>query len=54
MKVSVVIPSYNEEGNIFAMIDRLIPILSKYNDYEVIFVDDGSRDDTLFKLKRGK
>ncbi len=51
MKVSVVIPSYNEEGNIFAMIDRLIPILSKYNDYEVIFVDDGSRDDTLFKLK---
>lgn len=51
MKVSVIIPSFNEEGNVFPMIEKLVPILEKYEDYEVIFVDDGSRDSTLLKLK---
>ncbi|HPO49863.1 MAG TPA: glycosyltransferase family 2 protein [Spirochaetota bacterium] len=51
MKVSVIIPSFNEEGNVFPMIEKLVPILEKYEDYEVIFVDDGSRDSTLQKLK---
>jgi glycosyltransferase involved in cell wall biosynthesis len=50
--VSVVIPSYNEEGNVETLALRLIAIFKQlaYN-YEVIFVDDGSSDDTLNKLK---
>ena len=51
MKVSVVIPSFNEEGNVFPMVEHLVPVLEKYDDYEVIFVDDGSKDTTLQKLK---
>jgi glycosyltransferase involved in cell wall biosynthesis len=51
-KVSVVIPSFNEEGNIEALAARLVKVLQtiKY-DYEVIFVDDGSSDGTLERLK---
>lgn len=50
-KVSVVIPAYNEAENIDALLTRLLPVLEKYHDYEVIFVDDGSKDDTLKKLE---
>jgi len=52
-KISVVIPSFNEEGNIEHLAERLlvaIKELSNYN-YEVIFIDDGSSDGTLEKLK---
>ncbi|NDF12974.1 MAG: glycosyltransferase [Proteobacteria bacterium] len=46
MKLSVVIPVYNEEDNIAPMLDALEGALSSM-DYEVIFVDDGSRDATV-------
>src|SRR5476651_41449 len=52
-KISVVIPSFNEEGNIEHLANRLlvaIKALSNY-DYEIIFIDDGSSDGTLEKLK---
>ena len=50
--VSVVIPAYNEEENLVAMIDRLEGVFSKA-DYlvEFILVDDGSKDKTLALLK---
>jgi glycosyltransferase involved in cell wall biosynthesis len=51
-KVSVVIPSYNEEDNINALVDRLVPILSHYPDYEILLVDDGSADNTLEIIQR--
>jgi undecaprenyl-phosphate 4-deoxy-4-formamido-L-arabinose transferase len=45
MKLSVVIPVYNEEAGLGALFDRLYPALDKLGlAYEVIFVDDGSRD----------
>lgn len=50
-KVSVVIPAFNEEGNIEALSGKLVEILDVYGDYEIIFVDDGSRDGTLEKVK---
>ena len=50
-KVSVVIPAYNEAENISPLLERLLPVLQPYNDYEVIFVDDGSSDDTLNVLE---
>lgn len=46
MKLSVVIPVYNEEDNISPMIDALSKAL-KGLKYEVIFVDDGSSDNTV-------
>jgi undecaprenyl-phosphate 4-deoxy-4-formamido-L-arabinose transferase len=51
-KVSVVIPVYNEEGNLPALLPRLIPVLSGMRrPYEVVFVDDGSRDRSLEMLR---
>lgn len=47
-KVSIIIPAYNEEGNlekIFKEIDCVFQSLENY-DYEIIFVNDGSRDNT--------
>lgn len=46
-KVSVVIPAFNEQANVRALVERLNQVLSRYRDYEVIFVDDGSTDNTL-------
>ena len=47
-KISVVIPSFNEEGNINIIVKALNEVLQKLNyRYELIFVDDGSSDKTL-------
>jgi dolichol-phosphate mannosyltransferase len=46
--VSVVIPVYNEEGNIYLLKERLYKVLEETkNDFELVFVNDGSRDKTL-------
>lgn len=43
--VSVVVPVYNEEENIAVLYSRIINVLEKMGmEYEIIFVDDGSRD----------
>lgn len=48
--VSVIIPVYQEEKNIHALLTRLLPTLQKYQ-YEILFVDDGSRDGTGTAIK---
>ena len=46
--ISVVIPVYNEEANIAALYDRLRSVLDAMSvSYELIFVNDGSRDRSL-------
>jgi undecaprenyl-phosphate 4-deoxy-4-formamido-L-arabinose transferase len=50
--ISLVIPVYNEEANLSHLIERLRPAMQKMGkSYEIIFVDDGSRDNTLSILK---
>jgi polyisoprenyl-phosphate glycosyltransferase len=50
--LSVVIPVYNEEDNIPILYSRLGTILEKTTlEYEIIFVDDGSRDKSLELLQ---
>ena len=52
MKVSVVVPVYNEEGNLPELLPRLLKVLdASGNAYEILFVDDGSRDRSLGVLK---
>jgi undecaprenyl-phosphate 4-deoxy-4-formamido-L-arabinose transferase len=52
MKVSVVVPVYNEEGNLPALLPRLSAALDATgNAWEIILVDDGSRDKSLEILK---
>jgi glycosyltransferase involved in cell wall biosynthesis len=45
--VSVVVPCYNEAGNIQALYDQLAPVLASYPTHELLFVDDGSKDETV-------
>jgi undecaprenyl-phosphate 4-deoxy-4-formamido-L-arabinose transferase len=48
MKISVVVPVYNEEGNLPELLTRLTAVLEKTGrSYEMVFVDDGSRDRSL-------
>ena len=49
-KLTVLIPIHNEEGNLTNLITQLVTILQKYS-YEIIFIDDGSTDNTLQTLK---
>ncbi|HEX5438090.1 MAG TPA: glycosyltransferase [Gemmatimonadaceae bacterium] len=50
--VSIVIPVYNEEGNLPQLLPRLLPVLDALErPSEVILVDDGSRDGSLVILK---
>jgi undecaprenyl-phosphate 4-deoxy-4-formamido-L-arabinose transferase len=51
-KVSVVIPVFNEEANLPALLPRLLPVMDGLGrPWEVVFVDDGSRDRSLEILK---
>ena len=50
--ISFVIPSYNEEGNIHNMMEALHETMSSRDiHYEVLFVDDGSRDRTMDEIR---
>ena len=52
-QISVVIPLFNEEENVRALLDELFAELSRLGrSYEVICVDDGSRDGTFAELAR--
>jgi undecaprenyl-phosphate 4-deoxy-4-formamido-L-arabinose transferase len=52
VKVSVVVPVYNEEGNLPELLSRLGAVMdASGRPYELVFVDDGSRDRSLEILK---
>ena len=48
--LSVVVPVYDEQGNVGPLIEEIVAALGKDGDYEIIFVDDGSRDATVAEL----
>src|SRR5687768_7665126 len=50
-KVSIVIPCYNEESNIEPIVSNLRQVIGSSYQYEIILVDDGSKDKTLEVIK---
>lgn len=51
-KVSVVIPAYNEAVHIADNLKEAINVFERFGyDYEIIVVDDGSKDNTYKKIK---
>jgi glycosyltransferase involved in cell wall biosynthesis len=51
-KVSVVVPVLNEQDNIGTLYEQIKESLADKYDYEIIFVDDGSTDDSFTILSR--
>lgn len=52
MTVSVVIPVYNEDENVQELHSSLKPVLDSLDiEYEILFIDDGSTDNTLTLLQ---
>lgn len=51
MKLSIVVPVFNEAAGLSLFIEQLQPVIRPY-DYELLFVNDGSTDATLDILRR--
>ena len=52
MKISVVIPCYNEQESLPELFEKLEAVMREMKcDYEYIFVDDGSTDRTVAVLR---
>ncbi len=50
--LSVVIPVYNEQNNVQPLTEEVIQALADKIDYEIIFVDDASSDETVLCIQR--
>ena len=51
--ISVIIPIYNEENNIPTLYKRLLAVIQKMQkSYEFIFINDGSKDQSISIIKR--
>jgi dolichol-phosphate mannosyltransferase len=51
VKYSVIVPAFNEQEVLPLSYPRLKAVMDTLGDYELIFVNDGSRDNTLNQLK---
>ena len=51
---SIVVPIYNEEGNIKQLDREINAVMKKLGDYEIIYINDGSSDNSLRELKKLK
>ncbi len=53
--VSIIIPAYNEEKNIRPVYEKLKEVIAPLNGkyvFEILFVNDGSRDDTQAEIEK--
>ncbi|OFX36377.1 MAG: glycosyl transferase family 2 [Bacteroidetes bacterium GWA2_32_17] len=50
-KISIIIPCHNEEGNIEFLYSKLKQSIIAFPSHEIIFVDDGSTDKTILKIR---
>ncbi len=49
--LSIVVPMYNESDNVKKLINEIAQSVPENVDYEIIVVDDGSKDDTVGQLR---
>jgi len=54
IELSVVVPVHNERDNIVPLIDEICAALTGIASFEIVYVDDCSRDDTLAVLREAK
>ncbi len=53
-QLSVVVPVFNERDNVVPLINEITAVLRGLLDFEIIYVDDNSKDDTLAVLSSVK
>jgi dolichol-phosphate mannosyltransferase len=53
-QLSVVVPVYNEEGNVAPLVGEILAALRGQVGFEIVYVDDASRDGTLEALRKLK
>ena len=53
-QLSVVVPVFNERDNVVPLINEITAALRGHLDFEIIYVDDNSKDDTLAVLSSAK
>jgi len=46
VRVSIIVPAYDEKENVEPLLKQFDEVLRKFNDWEVVYVDDGSTDGT--------
>lgn len=51
-KISIIVPVWNEEGNIEALVHRIHSSLAPKYTYEIIFIDDQSTDGSIAVMQR--
>jgi polyisoprenyl-phosphate glycosyltransferase len=52
--LSIVVPLYNEEGNVAPLVERIVAIVGRLEgspSYEIVLVNDGSSDGTLARIR---
>ena len=53
MDISIIIPAYNEDKNVAELYKKISAVLRTLKkSYEIIFIDDGSTDDTYSELQK--
>ena len=53
VEISVIVPLFNEQENVYPFYQRLKTVLNNTcSSYEMIFVDDGSRDGTIVAIEK--
>lgn len=51
ISIAAAMPAYNEEANVAPMVETLDPVLASItDDYEIVIVDDGSKDRTAERV----
>lgn len=50
--IEIIVPSFNEEGNIKNLFQRIVNLKIKKYKIKLLFVDDGSKDNTLAEIKK--
>ena len=54
-KLSVIVPAYNKDSEVFQVVSQIVHLLKTLTyDWEIIVVDDASRDHTLREAVRSK
>ena len=51
LRFSLVVPVFNEEDNVAPLLDEVVEVLTAHRPFEVVVVDDASRDATVERAR---